>query len=251
MIINEMELIEHYRKYFYTVKANTPELKRQAYHLRHEVYFSEYGYISEGCTEKEIEMDEFDNFSEHSLLFHRKTNKAIGYIRLIPYGDTHILELPIEHYCHDTLYTEIFSSQDFKKSSTGEISRMSIHPTFRRRTSDHNFQISENNTNFGNRRFPINYLPMCLTLAGLNLMFASHLDFSVALMERRLAVLLKKFGVQLNQIGHPIELYGQRAPFKILTKETYNHLKPEFQTLFHVIERELGLDRFPAAKNSN
>jgi hypothetical protein len=34
-------MIDHYKKYFYAVYANTPELKAQAFQLRHQVYIKE------------------------------------------------------------------------------------------------------------------------------------------------------------------------------------------------------------------
>lgn len=40
-MLHDLELAEHYQKYFYTVSANTPELRKIAYQLRYKVYIED------------------------------------------------------------------------------------------------------------------------------------------------------------------------------------------------------------------
>jgi N-acyl amino acid synthase of PEP-CTERM/exosortase system len=237
---NEEEaLIAHYNRYFLTVNAASNQaLKDQAYRLRYEVY-SDKGIISsEQFRGKGMEFDLYDDFAMHSLLFHKKTQKPIGYIRLIPYADHRIDQLPLEKYC------ENITVDHLRHDKTGEISRMLIHPSFRRRSSDHANQITSTNLQEQNtRRFAINYLPMCITLAGLNLMVLSNIEYAVALMERSLAVKLRRQGVSLKQIGQPINLFGQRSPYIIDTEKTCSGIKlkqPLVYELFNIISDEFN-----------
>ncbi|MBE8232099.1 MAG: PEP-CTERM/exosortase system-associated acyltransferase [Endozoicomonadaceae bacterium] len=237
---DEEALIAHYKQYFRTVKANNPTLKDEAYRLRYEVYKNKGIISAEKNNSKDMEYDQFDDSALHSLLLHKKSKRAIGYIRLIPYikEESVVKQLPIENYC------ENINGEQLHHAKTGEISRMLIHPSFRRRSSDHTNQvITIEPQNTENRRFAINYLPMCITLAGLNLMVLANLEYAVALMERSLAIKLRRQGVSLKKVGEPINLFGLRSPYVIDTEKTCSGIKskqPVVYELFNIISDEFN-----------
>ncbi len=230
-----MDLTEHYLKYFYFIKADTSELLEQAFRLRYEVYFKGCGYKFHNPYAKDrIEKDVYDKHARHCLVFHKHTNKPIAYVRVIPYNEKSGMLLPIESFGID------FNRQTLKQirnAAVGEVSRLSIIPAFRRRNSDQSYQFKIPQ-NPSDNRFSINYLPICLVLATMIIMRDNDLLYSVALMEKRLVVLLKKYGVVYEQIGHSVNLNGIRTPY-LFCQETYNNLSPEFKQLYKLIENEL------------
>lgn len=235
------DITSHYQKYFYMVKASTPELKILAYNIRYEVYYEEYQWPPHQQTGNNFESDIWDQCSIHGLLFHRPTNKAIGNVRLIPL-DTSITDtLPIEEHCKPLFDFSNTPVTHLRQGRTGEISRMAIISSFRRRSSDHDYsyETEEANLKGSDKRFPINYMPMCLTFAAIILLLEKRLDYGVALMEPRLARLLTRYGVELKQIGEPIEHYGLRAPFLIFPEDTFRNLPSEYKNLFNAIKQEL------------
>ncbi len=242
-----MDLLEHYQEFFYIVKADTQELLDLAFKLRYDVYIKDCDYkihnpytsknlgVTNYAEIKEMEQDSYDEQSHHCLIFHKPSNKPIGYVRLIPYCEDTGMLLPIENYGIEFSQSTIAKLRNYK---VGEISRLSIHPSFRRRLCDQLYQFEDTWDTTG-QRFRMNYIPMCLVLACGVLMDNNEVENSVGLMEKRLAILLKKFGVVYEQIGQTIEYNGQRAPYMLFAQKTHDNLTLDFKDLFEVIRNEI------------
>ncbi|MEE9412612.1 MAG: PEP-CTERM/exosortase system-associated acyltransferase [Methylococcales bacterium] len=232
-----MNLKSHFNEFFYVARINTPELLDQAFKLRYEVYIKDCGYeFHNPYGSDEIEKDSYDEHSYHCLLFHKPTNKPIGYIRLIPYKTNADYLLPVEKFGIDFNQSMV---KKLRSSTMGEISRMAIHPSFRRRLSDKRYQF-ECSENSNGSRFRVNYLPACLVLACGSLMKNNHIEHSVALMENKLAVLIKKYGVVFEKIGNSIQLNGTRTPFLMSGQEIYENLSTDFKDLFNSIDNQIN-----------
>ena len=65
---------------FEVVVADTPELIKESYRLRYQVYCLERSFL-EG--EEGVETDEFDRHSHHVLLVSRASREVVGSARLI------------------------------------------------------------------------------------------------------------------------------------------------------------------------
>ncbi len=240
------EIGNHYSKYFRMVNVNTKELKTIAYKLRYSVFHEEFGYHDLGNRlNNNMEIDEYDDYSLHSLLFHRPSNKAIGYIRLIPQTEKHRRPLPIKKYCVEAFNLNNNYIDKINGTNIGELSRMAIISSFRKRPFDSYDLDQENisqskNIDGTNKRFPINYLPMCLISAAIYFLFKESMEYGFAMIEPRFAILLRHFGVQFDQIGEPIECFGIRAPYVFYPENTYRNLIPEFHSLFDKISEDLN-----------
>lgn len=236
------DLISHYQKYFYTVKATTSELKKQAFHIRYQVYYEEHKIITADQVDSNSETDIWDESSIHGLQFHRPSNQPIGNVRLIPLKTSITKSLPIEeHYINPFDFNGLPISH-LHQGSIGEISRMAILSTFRRRNADRNFSYNfdENSSTTREKRFPINYMPMCLAFTAIILMMEEQIDYGAALMEPRLARLLARYGIDFKQIGKPMDYFGMRAPFLIFPESTYQGLSADHKALFDIIKQELS-----------
>jgi N-acyl amino acid synthase of PEP-CTERM/exosortase system len=238
----QVDLIEHYHEFFYVTRAETQELLDQAFKLRYEVYVTDCKYKFHNPHEvQKIEKDVYDGLAQHCLLFHKPTNKPIGYVRLIPYYENTGMLLPIENFGIKFNKSTLWK---LRTSKSGEISRMTIHPLFRRRLNDQLYKLYDNQST-ESKRYKINYLPVCLTMASLALMSCNKLEYPVALIERRLAVLLKKHGLIYESIGSAIEFNGIRIPFMIFFQQSYDNLTIDFKKLFKVIKNELISSQTP------
>lgn len=240
------EIGSHYSKYFRMSNVNTEELKTIAYKLRHSVFHEESGYHGLGNSSyNNMELDEYDEYSLHSLLFHKPTNRAIGYIRLIPQIKKLNNQLPVEKYYGKPFDFSATCINKIQRKNMGEISRMAIMSSFRQRLSD-NYRTDQEsllnqseNIVYINKRYPINYLPICLISAAIYFLFKENMEYGIAMVEPRLAILLRRFGVQFDQIGKPFECFGTRVPYVFYRERTYKNLTPEFRSLFDKISREL------------
>ena len=240
-MISDEDITSHYYKYFYTLKASTSELKEKAYKIRYQVYFEEQKMISSQQVSNNYETDIWDSNAIHSLLFHRASNQAIGNVRLIPLEKGADKLLPIEQHYRKPFDFSATPISQLRDGKTGEISRMALLSSFRRRLSDksYSFETKDDDGVTGIRRFPINYMPMCLAFAAIGLMIDERLDYGVALMEPRLAKLLGRFGVALKRVGQPVDYFGLRAPYLIFPEITYQNLSDDYRGLFDIIRQEL------------
>lgn len=233
---NKEDIGNHYSKYFRMVNVNTEELKTIAYQLRHNVYIEEFGYH---------EFDEYDEYSLHCLLFHKPSNQAIGYIRLIPQIKKFNNQLPIEKFYNEPFDFNATRINKVERTNIGEVSRMAVMSSFRRRVSD-NYRMDQEhlkqpeNIISPNNRYPINYLPMCLVSAAMHFAFVGNMKYCLAMVEPKLAILLRRLGVQFDQIGKPFEFFGTRVPYVFYPESTYKNLSPEFRILSDKIIEELS-----------
>ncbi|MGR9045354.1 MAG: PEP-CTERM/exosortase system-associated acyltransferase [Gammaproteobacteria bacterium] len=241
-MISGQDIKSHYLKYFYTLKASSEELREQAYKIRYQVYYEEQKMISAQEVGDRYETDVWDSDSIHSLLFHRPSNRPIGNIRLILLGNKSNKMLPIEEHYQKSFDLSAIHVSHLRTGKTGEISRMAILSSFRRRAADNSdsYGLGKNNEAMDGRRFPINYMPMCLTFAAINLMIEQRLDYGIALMEPRLARLLGRYGVTLKQVGQTIDYFGSRAPYLIFPESTQQNIAEDYRGLFDIIGHELG-----------
>jgi N-acyl amino acid synthase of PEP-CTERM/exosortase system len=237
----DSDITAHYRKYFYTVKATTSELQKLAYHLRYQVYYEEQKIISPEHVVNHIETDIWDPHSIHCLQFHKPSNQPIGNIRLIPLDTSSTHTLPIEEHYPKNFNFKDMPIKDLRQGKTGEISRMAIVPSFRRRACDKIYKLATDMScdEKCEKRFSLNYMPMCLAFTAIILMMEAKLDYGAALMEPKLARLLARFGIDLKQIGEPMEYFGLRAPYLIFPDTTYQSLPANYKDLFDLIRQEL------------
>jgi len=239
---SNLSVTDHYLKFFYTLKALTPTLREQAFFVRYCVYCEELKKLSPKSVTELQETDEWDSDSTHILLFHKGENKPIGNTRVISINDRDPeKKLPIEMYCNNRFDFTNSGIKSLREGKTGEVSRMALLSSYRRRPSDRDYFVDKGDHSVvhDKRSVPVNYLPMCLTFAGLALILEQKLDYGVALMELRLAKLLERFGIELKQIGQPIDHFGLRAPFLIFPEISYQNLPFEFQSLVDTIRSEL------------
>ena len=237
----KMTLCEHYQNYFYTEKANTPDLMEQAYHVRYQVYCEELRKLPPNSENELQESDTWDGDAVHALLVYKQEKIPIGNIRIIPLNDATGNKLPIQLYYKKEFDFKGSGITSLREGKTGEVSRMALISRFRRRPSDKDYSLNSNmrDNDLESRRFSTNYLPMCLTFSAISLMLEQTLDYGIALMEPRLARLLVRFGVEIKQIGQPIDYFGIRAPFLIFPEKTYQNLTQEYRFLFDIISSEL------------
>ncbi|MGJ0486541.1 MAG: PEP-CTERM/exosortase system-associated acyltransferase [Methylomicrobium sp.] len=237
----DLSLTSHYKKYFRMLKATSPEMKKIAYNIRYRVYFEEQNMITADAQGEHLETDLWDPCSIHTLLYHKPSGQPIGNVRLIPLDVSPTKTLPIEEHYPRPFDFGRAPVKDIRRGKTGEVSRMLILSSFRRRKSDHNFDSeNEHAMECGNdKRYPVNYLPVCLIFATAILMLEEKLDYGIGLMEPRLARLLTRFGVGLNQIGEATDYFGQRAPYLIFPEPIYKNLSPDYQSLYDAIQSEL------------
>lgn len=239
----EYSIAENFSQYFQIRFADTKELRQEAFRIRYGVYSSELGWEPEN--ERQMETDECDDYAYHCLLEHKRTGVFAGCIRLIiPPANAPDLQLPFERYCLDSAMPEIVDTTKMPRGGFGEISRLAVLASFRRREKEKNMPYVLNPVNpetvyseEERRNFP--NIAMGLYLAGVALADICKHQGMVVMMEPRLNRRLKRFGLPFKQIGHPMDYHGTRAMFYLEREDFGSELSEQLKDLYDVISTDL------------
>jgi len=237
---------DHFHQYFSVFRADTEELKRHVYKLRYDVYFTELGYEKE-CP-IDCEKDEFDEYSQHILIKHKESGLYAGCVRLITPPENNLgLLLPFEVNCLESIYEDKKSMLTLdNRIYIGELSRLAIHQTFRRRETDsisspHGINIDRAPISFDAdelRYFPL--ISIALYLSCMSIALNQEIKYVFVMMEPRLARHLSRSGIIFTQIGDIVGYHGPRAMFYIEKSTLIENFKLEFKAFYQSIDEQIN-----------
>jgi len=234
------DLAEEFKQYFEIVYAHNDELMAKVYKIRYDVYCAELHFEDEENCPNEEEKDDFDVYSHHFLLKHKPSGNYAGTVRfVIPPHDNPAALLPFEAFCGDVFDQSIIDPSALKRGSFGEVSRLAVPATFRKRAGEQGkpYVIDSPNPNVlykGRRLFP--YISVGLYLTCSALFVLKQLDYTFVMMEPRLARALGRNGIKFKQAGETIDYHGIRAPFYIDQKMLIENMRPDLMDLFEHIK---------------
>jgi len=189
---------------------NEEELK-EVYRLRYQVYCTECGFEDPKDHPSGLEKDDFDEFSTHFIAIDR-AGDIIGTVRLVNHSE---LGFPVEKFCNIDIDTT-----RIPKDGIGEISRLAISKTYRRRAGDGVYGASSGKPGLSKadkvlvdrrRKRPAIVLGLLKALYRESKWMGTVNWY--AAMERPLYVLLKRYGFVFNPIGKEVHYHGHRTPY--------------------------------------
>lgn len=239
----EPSLSQLFHKYFQVILADSPALREEVYRIRYEVYCREFKFERAADFPDGLEHDSFDvRRSHHCILLHRETGLLAGCVRLVTNDPADLqAPLPFEQGGNIGLKNPEIAPMIEQRSKIGEISRLAVPATFRRRKGDPGSPIGELSVpDFSrNERRCFPHIPMGLYLAAAAIGLKMNLEGVFAMMELRLVRHLRRFGIVFEQAGDIIDYHGQRAAFYISRDGLYKYLQPEIKTLLDTILADL------------
>ncbi|MFD2165560.1 PEP-CTERM/exosortase system-associated acyltransferase [Thalassotalea euphylliae] len=241
--MSEYSIASNFAQYFKIRFANTKELRQEAFKIRYGVYAAELGWEPEN--EHKMETDECDDYAYHCLLEHKRTGVFAGCVRLvIPSPDNPGLKLPFEANCLQSARKDVIDSTILPRGSFGEISRLAVLETFRRREKEKNKPFVLNEVNPQNvyseeerRNFP--NIAMGLYLAAVALADICNHQGMFVMMEPRLNRRLTRFGLPFVQCGDEMDYHGMRAMFYLKRAGFNSDLSPELLEFYKLIYNDL------------
>ena len=197
-------LLARFNSFLATQKADTPELKRQAFALRYQVYCLERQFEDLSQHPKKLETDKFDSHALHGLVTTKANDRAIGTARLILPENR---QLPILGLLHSQ---NIDPERHFPISGAAEVSRFAITRQFPRRRTAGDYapgvRIEEP------RHSQLNLPCLGLIQMLLRLSLESEVRYWVAMMEPKLLRMLAMMGIHFSSIGALVMHHGLRQP---------------------------------------
>jgi N-acyl amino acid synthase of PEP-CTERM/exosortase system len=212
--------------YFDIIPANTPQLLEAVYRLRYQVYCMETRFEDPKLHPWQLEIDEFDQYSVHSLLQHRRTGIYAGTARLIlPRMDVEKC-FPIHEVTNHPLYLD---HKRFPRAAVAEISRFAISKEFRKRLGEFSSpsaasQMPETIGRTDERRI-IPHIILGLVAALVRMSTKNGIKHWFCIVEQSLLRLLYRYSLQLIPFGPVINYHGQRQP-------CYVHLSQFLETAY-------------------
>jgi len=241
--MTEYSIAKNFCQYFQIKFASTKQLRREAFKIRYGVYSQELGWEPENPLK--METDECDDYAYHCLIEHKRTGGYIGCVRLlIPPVQQPEQPLPFEQNCLHTAKAEIIDSTKLARGSFGEISRLAVLASFRRREKEKKapFIINKINpetiyTEDERRNFP--NIAIGLYIAAVSLADICNHSGAFVMMEPRLNKRLIRFGLPFEQVGEIMEYHGQRAMFHLPRRGFSALLNSELKKLYDAIYQDL------------
>ncbi|WP_084429163.1 PEP-CTERM/exosortase system-associated acyltransferase [Aliagarivorans marinus] len=244
IVKREAKLIaKHFSEYLQPVVAFKPEMRSEAFRIRHDVYCEELKFEPE--REDKMEQDEFDEYSRFCLIQHLPSNNYAGCVRIVsPHASANEEPLPIEKFCSNAIEGARHHPSQFDRSEICEISRLAVRPQFRRRKADkfdgaaHGAINEQTYSEEELRCFP--FLAIGLYLSCAALAVRNGINHAFVMMEPRLARSMSFLGIKFEQLGPAIDYHGIRAPYYISAKMLTRSLPVGFQALMKNIDDEVG-----------
>ena len=212
---------------FRFLKVNSPELLKEVFNLRYQVYCHECGFLNPDDYPEGLEIDQYDPQSiNFAALDHEDT--IVGTIRLIMNSET--TPFPIEVHCQSMI-----KKNGFPRNHIAEISRLAVSKKYRKRVDDgrtgmESYPIAKDSEEARRELESREYRRKRpeIVLGLYKLMYHEskqhHLTHWFAAMERKLWEILNRVGILFHQIGEEVDYYGPVIPYFGSISELERHI---------------------------
>ena len=208
-----MSLARCFETYFDVVPADTPELVREAYRLRHQVYCVENDFEPPERNPNGLEIDAYDGRSIHSLLYFKPGRRFIGTVRLVlPDPRQPQRSFPLQHVCGARLP----AIDDAAEISRFCISREQRRPPAAAMTRPTALSADGDAPAFSRSvdggRHVLSYAALGLMRGLVEMSVARDVRHWCVLAAPALLRFLAGFGIRLDPVGPAVEFHGPRVP---------------------------------------
>ncbi|PRC90947.1 PEP-CTERM/exosortase system-associated acyltransferase [Solimicrobium silvestre] len=232
ILLGKRDLLIPYFMFNKVLRGNMEStVLQEIYKLRYEVYCLECKYLTADDFQEEMETDNYDESSTHFAAYNLDQS-IVGTVRLVQPHDEQ--EYPFESHCG------VFDGFEFPdRKMCGEISRLVVRKTYRRRRGDSMEGVSKDFVEEGSvasiKPNPESHQRSTnspLLLLGMYREMYRHsrqnnIRYWYAAMERSLARSLEKMGFKFIPIGPQTDYYGQVTPHIVDLEELNVRLRRE------------------------
>ena len=149
--------------------------------------------------------------------------------------------LPFETTCAHTIDRRIIDPARLDRRRIAEVSRLAVRSAYRRRKGEQHVAVAIQDEDYASAarqpRFP--YIPVGLYLGVVALAARNDIDTLFVLTEPRLASHFSKLGVEIKQIGGPVEHRGTRVPSMMDVQSIIKGLRFMVKPIWRVIQEQI------------
>ena len=226
---------ESFKSRFEVVPALNDGLKDEVYRLRHNVYCEDLHW--EPVRPDGREIDAYDAQSIALLMRHVGTGEYVGCARLVkPKAQAPAELLPFERFSQGSLDSTGFDLASLPRDKVAEVSRLAVIAKYRRRHGEAPRAAPTSGDDFGTVRAPrFPYILIGLYLGIVAIARLHKIETLFVLTEPRLADHFRRLGVEIRQIGQPVEHRGMRVPSVMSVNDIIIGLNPYVRPMYEGI----------------
>ncbi|MBT1074686.1 PEP-CTERM/exosortase system-associated acyltransferase [Geobacter grbiciae] len=238
----ELGLVDYFNLLYSVVPAETDELVKETYRLRYQVYCIENEFEPPESSHQ-METDEFDDNSVHSIIKYNKSGQSLGSVRMIlPNQDDYTRSFPIQKICGHSIFTDRKLFSIYKPI---EISRFCLSKELRSKAKPckHScIKLASSSAPFSS-----SLLNQCGPILGLirgliQMSSENHVTHWFAIMEPSLIRLLAKLSIYFKPTGSLINYHGMRQPCYIELSELLRRVYSEQPLVWEVLTNKGQFD---------
>lgn len=218
---------------FLCIHADTHEAKQHHYALRYKVFCEETGFENSNAFPLNVERDQYDDYARHFIVLDRLKRQWVGAMRLV---DASAITLPSEEIAGS------LNGLDDTRGCAVEFSRLCISSEYRSTTQAVIPHSNEEMTGLVQHgRFPTEYKQadndVLLRLLRASFAWRPEVEYCYFIVTKALSRVLRRFGIPLEQVGHPVEHRGMRIPFRYDVSQADWKMRETLSSFSEMVER--------------
>ncbi|CAH1043762.1 PEP-CTERM/exosortase system-associated acyltransferase [Halomonas sp. TD01] len=246
---NHKEMIDKFIDEYHFFIANTHDQKQRAFRLRHDVFLKEFHYEMREDEARLYESDEYDDYSVHCLIEHKRSGILAGCVRLVMplSGNASPPDhLPVQNKGELLLNHPTLTPFKLPTLETCEVSRLAISKNFRTRKSHTPEEAAgEEIVLFSqDEAKTFSLVALGLFLCTYSIVGLTNRRHVFAMMEPRLPRLLAISGFKFTKVSEPIVYHGTRhayyIDYHVAKKEMSERLIPLYEHIVTTLKPQIA-----------
>lgn len=211
------ELYNIFHNHFEVVPADTIGLMETAFRIRYQVYCVERSFEDPEDFPDQMETDEYDMHSAHSLVRCKVSGQYAGMVRLVlPNPLDQNKPLPMEKYCKSGIKASGINLSSIPRESLAEISRFSISRELKHQCSRKpvisvvDAENGQEGTAVDTQIIP--HITLGLFAGIVRMSAQNNITHWLSVMEPTLFRFLSRYGIYFQKTGPVVDYHGRRQP---------------------------------------
>jgi len=247
-----MNITDYFKQHFEIVPADTDDLVKEVLKLRYQVFCVETTILNKRNHTDCREQDVYDNRSVHCLIQHKAMGIFVASVRLIlPDPKNHLNNFPIEYYCGEGFFEDEIISDPLKRKTLGEVSRILVSKERERLIQEYTRTSRDASGNKKRKDGLLCYLLLFgLFSAVMKMTTENNILMWYVSVTPILFRLLKRFEINFQPIGSPIDYNGTRIPCLGFTGEISSLVSKYRPELWHFVTQTVTSSKTRQAMRS-
>jgi len=211
------ELYNTFHNHFDVVPADTIGLMNTAFRIRYQVYCVERSFEDQEAFPEQMESDEYDLHSAHTLVRSKTSGQYMGLVRLVlPDPVDPAKPLPMEKFCHSGIKASGIDLSSIPRESLAEVSRFSISKELKRLCytkpviSVVGAEHRPDDTAVDPQVMP--HIALGLFAGIVRMSAQNNITHWLSVMEPTFLRFLSRYGIYFQKTGPVVDYHGKRQP---------------------------------------